>query len=126
MEKIEKLNNFLFKNLTTLLVLTLLLYLFLGVGDNKNSVSNEESIVFNSSPKIATSRMMAMSADSISTYNSVNNSKVIKTYSLSIEVENSKNDDFIIAEDHRVDVNEIALSDLLQFLFVMKMFVKMN
>ena len=52
---------------------------------------NEESIVFNSSPKIATSRMMAMSADSISTYNSVNNSKVIKTYSLSIEVENSKN-----------------------------------
>ena len=38
MEKIEKLNNFLFKNLTTLLVLTLLLYLFLGVGDNKNSV----------------------------------------------------------------------------------------
>lgn len=89
MEKLEKINNFLLKNIVLLIVLLVILYLFLG---NKNNNNIDANYTNNSQDFVAAPRLMAtnMSDGGVAkSYNST--SKIIKSYALTIEVNDSNN-----------------------------------
>ncbi len=101
MEKLEKINNFLLKNIVLLIVLLVILYLFLG---NKNN-NIDANYANNSQDFVATPRLMAtnMSNGGVAkTYNST--SKIIKSYALTIEV-NDSNDIYLKVENEINNLN---------------------
>lgn len=102
MEKLEKINNFLLKNIALLIVLLVILYLFLGNKNNNNIDTNYSN---NSQDFVATPRLMAtnMSNGGVAkSYNST--SKIIKSYALTIEV-NDSNDIYLKVENEINNLN---------------------
>ena len=102
MEKLEKINNFLLKNIVLLIVLLVILYLFLGNKKNNNIDANYTN---NSQDFVATPRLMAtnMSNGGVAkSYNST--SKIIKSYALTIEV-NDSNDIYLKVENEINNLN---------------------
>ena len=102
MEKLEKINNFLLKNTVLLIVLLVILYLFLANKKNNNIDANYTN---NSQDFVATPRLMAtnMSNGGVAkSYNST--SKIIKSYALTIEV-NDSNDIYLKVENEINNLN---------------------
>lgn len=102
MEKLEKINNFLLKNIVLLIVLLAILYLFLG---NKNNNNIDANYTNNSQDFVAAPRLMAtnMSDGGVAkSYNST--SKIIKSYALIIEV-NDSNDIYLKVESEINNLN---------------------
>ena len=87
MEKVEKMNNFILKNILFVLIIIVLLYLFLGM--NKSNIqpmqnTMEYDMVAPRTMAVANSAPMMMSAKA----KSFSAQKMIKTFSLSIETKN--------------------------------------
>ena len=102
MEKLEKINNFLLKNIVLLIVLLVILYLFLGNKKNNNIDANYTN---NSQDFVATPRLMATNMNNggvAKSYNST--SKIIKSYALTIEV-NDSNDIYLKVENEINNLN---------------------
>lgn len=102
MEKLEKINNFLLKNIVLLIVLLVILYLFLG---NKGSNNINTNYAKNSQDFVAAPRLMAANAgDSMMTKSYNSTSKIIKSYALTIEV-NDSNDIYLKVENEINNLN---------------------
>lgn len=101
MEKLEKVNNFLLKNIVLLIVLLVVLYLFIG---NKNNNNIDANYANNSQDFVAAPQLMAANAGDgmAKSYNST--SKIIKSYSLTIEV-NDSNDIYLKVENKINNLN---------------------
>jgi hypothetical protein len=96
-EKIEKLSNFLFKNIVIVILLLVLLYIFIGTKDANNNIPQPQYAV-NSDISYGGSPMLRASMN-VGNYET--NSKVVKGYGLTVEVENTSN-------VYSLVVNEIA------------------
>ncbi len=93
-EKIEKLSNFLFKNITVIIVLLVLLYIFVGT---KNTNSDTMQLQYAGNPDISYGGSPMLRA-SMNAGNYETNSKVVKGYGLSIEVDNTANIYSLVAD----------------------------
>ena len=102
MDKLEKINNCLLKNIVLLIVLLVILYLFLGNKKNNNIDANYTN---NSQDFVGTPRLMATNMNNggvAKSYNST--SKIIKSYALTIEV-NDSNDIYLKVENEINNLN---------------------
>jgi len=87
MEKVEKLNNFILKNILFVLIMIILLYLFLGVGTSNVQPLQETTQYDAVAPRamIANNSMPAMMSVRSGNASKV---KMVKSFSLSIETKN--------------------------------------
>ena len=94
-EKFEKVNNFLMKNILIIFIILILVYIFTGFGNNRVQPINQETAQYDyvASPRIAkmsadAAPMMLASRNSVALGSSNSSEKIVQNFTLSIESSN--------------------------------------